>query len=254
MVETKKHYVPEKHDYYKLYVSDAKAEEGRTEYFKISLDHKADHDITVYYVTENGSAKAWEDYKPEYGKVTIHKGEQHAYVDIKTIDDKYYEGTEKFYLKAWDYDKYVDVKDGRGEGTIYDNDHKPTAYIHDATVYEKDKGQVSYAHVKVELKGPHDDTYVKYYTKAGEANNYGKDQSDYKPEGGTLHFGKNEYVKYIDVKIYGDNQNEHNEKFNVYLENSDKYKFGDNHAYVTIVDNDNSTHPTLVPTEHQVIA
>ncbi|MCB4825254.1 Calx-beta domain-containing protein [Roseicella aerolata] len=106
---------------YKLSIKDDAGKEGEKLKFKVELDHKADKDITVWYKTEDGTAKHGHDYKGEYGKVVIKAGTDHTYIDVKTIDDHKKEATEFFKVKIWEH--YDNVKPGDYEaiGKIYDN-------------------------------------------------------------------------------------------------------------------------------------
>jgi len=113
----------DKPDFFKLWITDGAAKEGKKVDFYVKLDHKADHDIVVKYWTFDGTAKAWKDYKPEWDTVVIKKGDDSAKIDIKTIDDHKKEGTEYFFVKIAEKDSHVVIKDDVGKGTIFDNDH-----------------------------------------------------------------------------------------------------------------------------------
>jgi hypothetical protein len=123
--------------HYKLWVDDAWAKEGHTMKFEVHLNKEADHDITVYYKTYNGTAKDGKDYHGEYDSVVIHAGDDSATIYIDTKDDHRKEHKEYFYVKIDEHDPYVKVKDHYGKGWIHDNDgHKHHEhYEHNADVW-----------------------------------------------------------------------------------------------------------------------
>jgi hypothetical protein len=244
-----------KPNYYKLSVEDAKVEEGDTAYFKVKLDGKADHNIKVYYRTEDGSAKDGKDYKGEYGHVWIYKGQDSAKIDIKTIEDWKHEGTEHFKLKIWEHDKYVHVKDGEAKGTIKDDDKKydhydqPKVSVGDEYKKEGDVGYTKFEFkVSVDTEH-HKGLMVKYHTEAGTANKWGKDQSDYVPESGYVYIKPGSKYGKIDIDVKGDTHKEYDEFFKVVIDDTHHYKVGDGTGYGWILNDDSGlVTPTVVAT------
>jgi hypothetical protein len=234
-----------KPNYYKLSIEDAKVEEGEAAYFKVKLDGKADHNIKVFYKTEDGTAKDGSDYKGEYGHVWIYKGQDSAKIDIRTIEDWKHEGTEHFKVKIWENDKHVNVKDGESVGTIKDNDKKHDDHHKQpkVTVGDEYKKEGDVGHTKFEFKVSldtehHKGVMVKYHTEAGTANAFGKHQDDYVPESGYVYVRPGSKHATIDVKVKGDTHKEPNEYFKVVIDDTSHYKVGDGVGIGTIVNDD----------------
>lgn len=117
-------------------IGDASVAEGGTLQFNISLDHAVDYNVTTGWhmnfrppgVAEGGGVDY--DYPPG-PNLMIPAGQLSAVLEVNTIDDGVVEGNEDFYV---DLDgASVAVADGRGIGTIIDNDppqpvnHAPVA-------------------------------------------------------------------------------------------------------------------------------
>jgi len=222
---------------YKVSIGDAEGTEGDKLKFKVELDKAAKEDIYIFYKTHDGTAKAGEDYKAEYGVVKIEKGTQSDYIKIKTIDDHKVEPTENFYVKIWEHHKNVYVTDYKGEGTIKDND-KPKEYklsIKDDAGKEGEKLKF-----KVELDDKAEkDLVVWYKTEDGTA----KAGKDYKPEYDKVVIKAGTDHTYIDIKTKDDHKKEGTEYFKVKIwEHEDNVKPGDYEAIGKIYDNDYKHH------------
>lgn len=250
-------------NHYKLWVDNASDKEGNPVDFTVHINGKADHDIKVFYATSNGTAQAGKDYVPEFSYVTIKAGQSSAKIDIKTIEDHKYEPTETFNLKIWEFDKHVDVKDGHGIGTIYDDDkpyyHQPKVSVGDAKAKEGDfptDGGV--LRFKVTVDGPnYDGLAVRWHTEKGDgpfgANNYG--DKDYKPVVDTLYIGPGKNHGYIEVKANGDTKKEFDEYFKVVLDDTHYYKVGDGHGLGIILNDDKpDVTPSFAPQSDAMFA
>jgi hypothetical protein len=234
---------------YSVSVSDAKVWEGDTAYVYVRLDgyKKADHDIKINYKTDDGSAKADKDYYGEYnGHVTINKGSDYAKIAVDTKDDHKYEGPENFFVKIWEYDKHVEVKDYKGEVTIKDDDKPPHVSIDDVKKYEGDHGLTHFV-FKVSVKGEHDDLYIKYHTEDGTAKTSDK---DYIGESGKLHIGEHDKSGYIVVDVKGDYKVEKDEFFKVVLDDGKNYDLKDAYGIGVIKNDDYDHHQPSYPPYH----
>ena len=104
-------------------VADASANEGADAAveFVVSLSRAASGTVTVDYATENGTARAGEDYTAVSGTLTFAAGEREKTVSVPILDDALDEGTETFTLKlqnaqgAW-------ISDAEATGTITNSD------------------------------------------------------------------------------------------------------------------------------------
>ncbi len=87
----------------KLYVDDVTVDEGEQASFKVRLSFKAPSDVYFDFDTEDGSAKAVEDYDTTSGNnVKIAKGEDSTTVKVWTREDDGDESDETFKLKISD--------------------------------------------------------------------------------------------------------------------------------------------------------
>jgi len=87
---------------YTLEIKDEYVEEGHIAHAKLQLDKPAPYDIKVYYRTEDGSAKDFEDYYGTHeGYLVIPAYKGWETIDIQTVDDYYKEGKEDFKIKIW---------------------------------------------------------------------------------------------------------------------------------------------------------
>jgi hypothetical protein len=121
---------------------------------------------------------------------------------------------------------------------------KPTVYIESASGYEGDAhGGTLY--FKVSAHDNYNGVQVKYHTEKYTANH---NDSDYAPTGGDLYLapGKEEW---IGVQVYGDTKYEQHEDFKMWLDPTDYYEKGTDHAWGTIWNDDYQTpQPTFEAT------
>jgi beta-glucanase (GH16 family) len=71
---------------------DYPTDEGDTARLGLRLTRPADEPVTVEYATTTGTARRDRDYVPASGSVTFAPGETRATVEIKTLDDRKYQG------------------------------------------------------------------------------------------------------------------------------------------------------------------
>ncbi len=92
--------------------------------FTVQMSGPAAGPVTVYYNTYGGTATAHDDYRPEWGQVTLAAGDTSKTAQISVIDDSAGgEGSETFWLRLRLYDTtYATMEDGLAKGTITDND------------------------------------------------------------------------------------------------------------------------------------
>ena len=113
-----------------LTVADARAKEGvdDTIDFAVTLSRAAPDEVTVRYVTKDGSATAGEDYRSARGKLVFAAGETEKTVSVEVVDDAHDEGEETFTLVLRKASGAV-IADGEAVGTIENSDHMPKAWI-----------------------------------------------------------------------------------------------------------------------------
>ena len=114
-----------------LSVADARGREeaadGAAE-FAVSLSRAASGEVTVDYVTRDGTAKAGEDYTQTRGTLTFAVGETQKTVSVPILDDSHDEGEETFTLKLLN-PKGAWIADDEATGTIVNSDPIPKAWL-----------------------------------------------------------------------------------------------------------------------------
>ena len=114
----------------KVSVSDANGHEQLNNFgrlcFEFTLDRAASHEVWVNYWTEDGTAKAWQDYA---GKTSLSlgfaPGETRKSKCISIIDDGVEDSGETFYVVLGNPPEGAILGRDRGTGTIYN--HEPTS-------------------------------------------------------------------------------------------------------------------------------
>ena len=117
-------------DPHRVSVSDAKGWEQLNNYgrlcFAFTLDRAASHEVSVNYWTEDGTAKAGQDYT---GKSPLSlgfaPGETRKSKCISIIDDGVEDSGETFYVVLGNPPEGAILGRDRGTGTIYN--HEPTS-------------------------------------------------------------------------------------------------------------------------------
>ncbi len=106
-----------------LAVADARASEGADAAvaFPVTLSRAASGEVTVQYLTRDGTAKAGEDYTHTRGTLTFAVGETEKTVSVPILDDALDEGEETFTLKLRNA-KGAYIVDGEATGTIENSD------------------------------------------------------------------------------------------------------------------------------------
>ncbi|MXW36355.1 MAG: hypothetical protein F4Z60_13050 [Chloroflexi bacterium] len=113
-----------------LSVADAEATEGEDAavVFTVTLSRAASGEVSVDYVTRNGTATAGEDYTRTRGTLTFAAGVTEGTVSVPILDDAIDEGEETFTLKLTAARGAV-IDDGEATGTIVNSDPVPTAWL-----------------------------------------------------------------------------------------------------------------------------
>ena len=107
-------------------ISNGQAIEGQAVNFTISLSHVTDHDVTVTYSTQQGTATGMGvDYSGTTGTtVTILAGQTSANISINTRPENLVEPNETFFVNLSN-PVGGSIADGQGVGTIVNDDVAP---------------------------------------------------------------------------------------------------------------------------------
>jgi hypothetical protein len=221
-----------------LTVSDAVVSEGNagtsSAVFTVTLAPTSTQPVTVAYATVDGAATAGDDYVAAAGALTFSPGQATRLVSIDVNGDEEDEPDETFTLALSDAVN-ADIVDGRGQGTIIDDDGLSSLTINDVTVDEGDNGTVN-AIFTVSLSPAAAQTVsVDYATGDGGA----EAGDDYLAAAGALTFDPGETGQTIEVAVIGDEIDEASgETFFVYLSNAGNANLSDAQGEGTINDDE----------------
>lgn len=225
-------------------VSDAQLVEGNSGatqmHFTLTLDQASDHDITLQYVTANGTATAGTDYTGVAVPVTITfaAGQTTKTIDIDILGDTAGEADETFLLNFSNVSGAL-INKTAATGTITDDD----AYlsIENAQAVESGPGATTTMVFTVKLlRNTGTEPVTVQYQTADTVDTPAGAGSDYVAisPAGTLTFQPGETTKTISVTIIGDSTpNEHDETFLLKLSNASN-GLPNTQATGTILDDD----------------
>jgi hypothetical protein len=226
-----------------LTVSDASVTEGdsgtKNVVFMVVLSASSAQTVSVDYATTDGSAKAPGDYVAASGTLTFSPGELSKQVTVAVLGDTLDEPHETYTLDLSN-PLGATVGDGRGAGTILDNDPLVSVAVDDVTRSESNGPAVftvslSRASGKVVTVG--------YATAEGSA----AASSDYVSRSGTLVFLAGDTSKTVSVPLTDDEASEPDETFTVNLSSGVNTTLADAQGVGTIVDDDTAPPPPPPP-------
>jgi hypothetical protein len=226
-----------------LTVDDVSVTEGdagtKNAVFTVVLSASSADRVTVDYATTDGSAKAPDDYAAVSGTLTFSPGELSKQVTVEVAGDTLDEPHETYTLQLSN-PLGATIADGRGAGTILDNDPQVSVSVDDVSRSESDGPAVftlslSRASGKV--------VTVAYATADGSAAAPG----DYATRSGTLVFLAGETSKSVSVPLSDDEVSEPDETFALNLSNAVNLTLSDAQGVGTIVDDDAATPPPPPP-------
>ncbi len=197
--------------------------------FEVCLSEVSANDVTVTYVTVDGTAEAPGDYASGTGTLTIPAGTQCVTFTVGVVDDGADEGAETFLVNLSNPTNAT-IDDGQGVGTIHDCDPEPpTVSISSALVGECDgTGELEICLSEVSSE----DVTVSYATVDGTAEAPG----DYTPASGTITIPAGTKCVTISVTLIHDNIDELPETVLVNLSNPVNATIGDGQGVITIQD------------------
>lgn len=187
--------------------------------------------VSMKFATANGSATAPDDYGSRSGTLTFAPGEDTKTITVPIVDDAIAEDDENFFVDLSD-PLGASIADGRGIGTIVDNDARIS--INDVTVTEGNAGTKP-ATFKVTLSHSSSKTITVHYTTA---NGTAVAPGDYTSTSGTVTFAPGDTSEDVVVQVRGDTIDEPNETFTVNLSQPANAAIADGTGVGTIIDDD----------------
>lgn len=205
-------------------ISNASITEGNsgtvTMQFSVTLSAIILQDVTVYYSTDDGTAKDSDnDYEPvTASSITIPSGETQGNIDITINGDAKYETNETFLVNLTSATN-ASIGSGQATGTINNDDTAPVITIADKNVTEPQSGSgtivASFTVTLIPASGA--DTTVDFATANGTAAS-GQDYNEITTT--TLTIPEGSTVETINVLVLGDTKAEGNENYFVNLSNA----------------------------------
>ena len=92
--------------------------------------------VTVNYALTAGTATSGVDYTYTGGIATIVAGSTTATINVSTLQDTIFEGSETFNIVLSSPSSNATISDGTGAATITDNDSAPAITVNDISITE----------------------------------------------------------------------------------------------------------------------
>ncbi len=226
-------------------VSDASVSEGSTGgtssmVFTVTLNGPSGLPATFGYATADGSAAAPDDYAAASSTVTVPAGATTATIAVPVVGDTAFETDETLFVDLGEATNAT-VTDGRGVGTIINDDAAPGVSIADASVLEGNGGTTAMVFTITQSGAVGSDTTVAFTTANGTAVAPG----DYTSTAGTATIPAGDTSTTATVPVVGDTASEPDETFTVTLSTpgdgdaSPTFIIADGSAVGTITNDDN---------------
>lgn len=203
--------------------------------FQVTLSHESEQTVTVSWSTADDTAAAPEDYTASGGDVTIEFNDVvpnlTATITVPVNGDTLFENDETLFVDLTAATNAT-IDDGRGVGTIRNDDAMPFLVIEDVTESEGDSGGNAFP-FRVALSAPSAlpvtvDFETEDVTTSG----------DFTAASGTLTFAPGDIEEFVDVAVAGDTTLEPDETFRVNLGNASGATISDSNALGTILNDD----------------
>ncbi len=222
-----------------LSIDDVSVTEGNSgtvnAVFTVRLSTASGLPVSVAYATADETAIAGADYTSTSGTLQFAAGTTAKTVTVAVLGDQIDEADETFVVNLSGAQNAT-IADGRGVGTIVDDDARPSLSIDDVSVTEGNSGTVN-AVFTVRLSTASGLPVSVAYATADETAIAG---ADYTSTSGTLQFAAGTTAKTVTVAVLGDQIDEADETFVVNLSGAQNATIADGRGVGTIVDDDTS--------------
>jgi len=194
-------------------VSDASVTEGdsgtRTATFTVTRTGGTGA-ASVRFATQDARARAGSDYTGTSGTLNFAAGQTRKSVAVPVRGDLLDEANETFALNLRTPSPAgTSIADGRGRGTIVDNDPIPRVSVNNVSLAEGDRGGRS-ARFRVSLSAKSGRSVSVAF---GTASNTARAPADYSPKSGTVTFAPGQTARLVMVDVKGDERREADESF-----------------------------------------
>jgi disulfide oxidoreductase YuzD len=233
-------------DFPSISINDRSLAEGhsgtRSMVFTVTLSSSSSQTVTVDYATADGTATVADgDYMADSNTLTFSPGQTTQTITITVNGDEKYELDESFYVDLDNADNAT-IGDGRGEGTITNDDPQPAVSINSMSWLTEGNTSTQSMVFTVTLSNPSSQTVtVDYATADGTATVVDEDYTSIQTT--TLTFLPGQTARTIPVTVHGDTKFEPNESFYVNLGNPSNATIGDGQGVGTITNDDSQ--PTI---------
>ncbi len=209
--------------------------------FVVTLSQASGKSVSVSYATVNGTAVAGQDYQAVSGTLTFGPGETSRQVLVPVTGDTTFETDEAFQFALSSPVNSV-VADGTEQGTISNDDARPSISIANAQVTEGNTGDAQLVFTITLSHATTETVSVAYATADGTAS---QTSGDYDALSGTVVFQPGGSLSQtIQVKVHGDTTEETDETLTVNLTNPVNTTITQTQATGTILDDD-ASHASL---------
>ncbi len=200
----------------KIFIEDGKANESDPFLqLPVRLSRSTNQVITVLYSSEDGTAKADDDYADSRGIIIFDPGATRGVVQFDLHDDTSSEGNETFMVTLASPSSNAEIGRPRATATIVDNDGITSIAIEDA-VAVIDAPVVSFT---IRLSHPSSEAILIHYRTENGSATAGE---DYLSTSGLITFAPGAVHKTIEVPLLVDSAGGEKQKtFYVHLESSD---------------------------------
>ena len=202
--------------------------------FTVTLAPTSAQIVTVDYTTVDGAATAPGDYVAQAGTLVFAPGDTSKTITVLVNGDLAGELAESFFVDLSDPTNAT-VADGRGEGTILNDDGPPSSLsVDDVVVTEGNTGTTNASFTVTLSPAATQTVTVAYATADGTASAI----TDYQTRSGTLVFAAGETSKTVTVPVVGDTLDEVDETFVLNLSTALNAQIADAQGQATITDDD----------------
>ena len=200
--------------------------------FTVSLSAASRHQVTVSYLTADGTASGGADYEATRGRLRFAPGETKQTVSVRVLGDARPEGNETFTLRLRS-PVNAEIAGAEGTGTIV-NDDTAMMSVEDVRAEEGDDGATDFDFTVSLSPASEIEVTVDY----GTANGTASAGTDYRAASGELRFAPGETEKTVSVPVLGDLRPEVDETFTLTLSSPVNVELARAEGTGTIVNDD----------------